>query len=151
MNFRNMLAAAIVLILGGFAFVPPAHADEWNEQTELSFNQPVELPNTILPAGKYWFILANNDSDRHIVRVFSSDWSKLYATLNAIPVIRREPTNHTEVKFAERRHDQPEALLDWYYPGRFTGNEFVYSHQLERRFRHDPKQEVVAHALTPRS
>lgn len=151
MSIRGVLAVAIIALFAGIMLVPSAKADEWNEKTELSFNQPVQLPNVVLPAGKYWFVLASNNSDRHVVQVFSSNWSKIYASLITVPIIRRNTTSHTEVKFAERTHNRPEALLAWYYPGRNTGQEFLYSHGQERRFQRDPKQVVVAPSLTPRS
>jgi hypothetical protein len=151
MNIRNMLAAAIIALFAGMAWVPSARADEWNQMTELSFSQPVQLPNTVLPAGKYWFVLANTDSNRHVVQVFSSNWSRVYASLITVPTIRKNASSRTEVKFAERPHERPEALLAWYYPGRFTGQEFLYPHRQERRFQRDPKQVVVTPSLTPRS
>lgn len=127
-----------------------ARADEWNQQTKLSFSQPVEIPGRVLPAGTYWFVLANSQFDRNLVEIFSSDWSEKYATLQTIPEYRAESTGNTEVEFAERPHNQPEALLSWYYPGRLTGHEFLYSSQNEKAFARDIKEDVAAPVLTIR-
>jgi hypothetical protein len=44
------------------------------------------------------------------------------------------------------------ALLKWYYPGRLTGHEFVYSARHEREFARDVKQDVLVEpdAFMPR-
>ena len=79
--------------------------------TKLTFNQPVEIPGSGLPAGTYWFVLQASSSNRDIVQIFSPDWSKIYATLITVASYRQQTTNYTEIKFAERPHNQPEALL----------------------------------------
>jgi hypothetical protein len=123
---------------------------DWNQKTELSFSQAVEIPGRILPAGRYWFVLDNSPADRNVVQVFSGDWSKEWAILLTIPTYRSQSTDITEVKFAERAHDKPEALLTWYYPGRLTGHEFLYASRHEQEFARDIKQDVEARTLKAR-
>lgn len=130
------------LILACATLIPNAKADEWNEKTQLTFTAPVEIPGSVLPAGTYWFMLANDASNRDIVRVYNADESHLYATFIAIPTYRMQPAGDTEIKFAERPHDKPEAILKWYYPGQSVGQEFVYSRRHEREFTHDNKRDV---------
>lgn len=144
MKIRNVLSGVCGIVLAFSAFLPVARADVWNQQTELSFSQPVEIPGRVLPAGRYWFVLLNSPSDRNVVQIFSSDWSKEYATLETVSQIRTQSTDKTEVQFAERRHDKPVALLSWYYPGELTGHEFLYSPRHERQFAREVKEEIVA-------
>jgi hypothetical protein len=151
MSPRGALALFFGVALAFMLFQPVARADEWNEMTKLKFNQPVELPHVVLPAGSYWFILANSPSDRNIVEVFIDNWKHEYATLLTTPTYRAHSADHTVLKFAERRHDQPEALLKWYSPGRLAGQQFIYSARNERKFTRDPKQTVNAHSFTSRS
>ncbi len=151
MNVRSVSAIIFCFILACAVFLPSAQASEWNQQTKLYFNEPVEVPGGVLPAGTYWFVLQNNQSDRNIVQVFSSDWSKLEATLMTVPTERRQTTSDIQVELAERPHDKPEALLKWYYPGRLTGHEFFYSARHEREFSRDRKRDVSAEPLTLRS
>ncbi len=147
MSIHKLFAVVSGLILTLAMFLPAARADDWNQMTKLKFNQPVEVPGEVLPAGTYWFVLENLSSDRNVVQIFSSNWSREYATLITVPTDRREPTSRTEVKFAERRHDQPGAILKWYYPGRLTGHEFIYPKKEERLLAHDPKIELKARPL----
>ena len=147
MTLRRFLAFVFSFILAGMVLLPQARADEWNQMTKLKFNEPVEIPGVVLPAGAYWFVLQDNQTDRQIVQVFSNDRSKLYATLLTEPAQRLEPKMRTEIKFAERVDSQPEALLDWYYPGRLVGHEFVYPKKEERELTRDAKQDVLARPM----
>ena len=146
MRMQTVLVGFCSVVLALAAFLPRARADEWNQLTKLSFSQPVEIPGRVLPAGTYWFKLAD-DSNRNIVEIFSSNWSKDYATLVTVPEYRAQSTDHTEVQFAERPHDKPEALLTWYYPGLLTGHEFLYSNKQENRFARDVKEDAMARPL----
>ena len=48
----------------------------------------------------------------------------------------------------EGRPGKPDALLKWFYPGRETGNEFVYSKQEEKSLAQDTQQTIVANQHT---
>lgn len=152
MSIRNLLAMFFGIVLAVLAFGPAARADEWNEQTRLTFNQPVQIPgHEVLPAGSYWFILANSPSDRNIVQIFSNNWKHEYATLLTQPTMRPHASDHTVIEFAERPHKQPQALLKWFYPGRLTGQQFLYSAKREHEFSHDLKDDVRVNAFATRS
>jgi len=151
MSLRNVFAVFFGFALALLLFAPVAKADEWNQMTKLRFSQPVQIPGEVLPAGTYWFVLANGSTDRNVVEIFNKNRTKEFATLSTVPTIRSHSTNYTQIKFAERPHDQPEALLKWYYPGRLTGHEFLYSARNERAFSHDIQQNSLARPLTTRS
>jgi hypothetical protein len=57
----------------------------------------------------------------------------LIATLWTIDKERPSGTNNSQVTVAEMSKTQPVALVNWFYPDRLTGHEFVYSEQMERR------------------
>ena len=121
-----------------------ARASEWDQATEVIFSNAVEVPGTVLQPGTYWFVLANSDSDRDMVQIFSADRTRLYATLNTVPKERREITTETAFTFAERRADKPEAILTWFYPGNTTGHEFLYSRNEEKELATDTHDTVVS-------
>jgi hypothetical protein len=147
MSLSRSLAIVVCLILACMAFLPAARADEWNQATKLKFSEPVEIPGSVLPAGTYWFVLLGDQSDRNIAQIFSSDRSTLYATVFTASAERMQSTDRTEIKFAERPHSRPEALLKWYYPGLLTGHGFLYPKKEERGLRLDAKQDVVAQPM----
>ena len=141
MTASKSLAIMFVLALGTLAFVPAAYAGQWSERTELKFSAPVEVPGVVLQPGTYWFVLSSDQSDRNIVQIFDAKQNKLYATLMTVPSLRRHTTSKTEMVVV-KRHNSPDALWKWYYPGRRTGHEFVYAKHEETHLRRDPKQVV---------
>jgi hypothetical protein len=148
-NMNNkMIRIVVAVIVAGAAFLPMTRADEYNQQTKLTFNQPVEIPGRVLPAGTYWFVLMDDTSNRGVVRVFSSDWKTLYATESTVNAERQEPAEGTVLKFAERGSAGIQALLTWFYPGETIGHEFLYSRQVENELAQDKQQTVL---VQPRS
>ncbi|HKN61246.1 MAG TPA: hypothetical protein VJW93_08720 [Candidatus Acidoferrales bacterium] len=125
---KTVLVVAALSILGAMS-LSSVRADEWNKKTVMTFNQPIEIPGQVLPAGTYTFKLAESRSDRHIVQIFNADGTHIFATVLAINNYRLQPTGETVVKFAERSGDNPEALKAWFYPGDSFGQEFVYPKQ----------------------
>ena len=111
---------------------------EWNEMTKIQLNEPIEIPGMVSPAGAYWFVLLDSQSEQQ------TDRSKIYATALTVATQRTQPTNWTEIKLAERLHSQPEAVLDWYYPGLLIGHELLYPTNEEKELMGDAKEDVVA-------
>ena len=115
-----------MIVLAGCAMFPLAGATEWNKGNTVSFSAPVAIPGQVLPPGRYVFKLADPQSDRPIVQIFTEDQSKLVATIEAIPAYRLEPTGDTLITFEERQSGGAEAVKRWFYPGDLTGVAFVY-------------------------
>jgi hypothetical protein len=143
MNTYKVVAIIFCCVLSCAVFLPAARADQWDQRTRMTFSRPIEIPGSVLPAGTYWFVLLSSDSDRDVVQVFSEDWSHLYATLQTIPVDRQQTKGETEIRLAERPYGQPEALLEWYYPGLLAGHEFLYSGQQNRQLARAIQQDVM--------
>jgi hypothetical protein len=122
---RLILTMASIGLLG-VALAPNAPADEWNKLTVLTVNQPIQVPNKVLPPGKYIIKLLNSQSDRHIVEIYNANQSKILDTVMAIPNYRLQPTGKTAFTFWETPPGQPRALRAWFYPGDNFGQEFAY-------------------------
>jgi hypothetical protein len=122
---RFVVAMASVGMLG-VALSSSARADEWNKKTVMTVNEPIQVPNKVLPAGTYVIKLLDSQSDRHIVQIFNADETKLQTTILAIPNYRIQPTGKTVFSFWETPPGQPKALRAWFYPGDNFGQEFAY-------------------------
>ena len=122
------ISFGVVLAFAFVVFAPAARASEWDQATQLTFNQSVEVPgNVVLRAGTYWFVLTDNAiTVPDIVQIFNVDRTQVLATIKTIPTLRPEATGHSEFTFAEQSEKQPIALISWYYPGLLEGHEFVY-------------------------
>ncbi len=127
----GVLCAAVIAA----AFSPSVKADDWNQKTVITFNQPVETPGVhmkgwaVLPAGTYVFKLLGSPSDRHIVQIFNQDETVVYATVLAVPNYRLKATSKTVLTFRETPPGEPDVLRAWFYPGKNFGEEFVYPKQ----------------------
>jgi hypothetical protein len=122
---RFVVAMASVGMLG-VALSSSARADEWNKKTVMTVNEPIQVPNKVLPAGTYVIKLLSSPSDRHIVQIFNADETQLQTTILAIPNYRIQPTGKTVFSFWETPPGQPKALRAWFYPGDNFGQEFAY-------------------------
>ncbi len=119
-----LILLALSLVVG--SVTPRVWAGAGSKKTIMTFDQAIQIPGHVLPAGTYTFKLLNSQSDRHIVQVWNANGTKLIATVLAIQNSRLQPTGTTVVKFSETSGDQPEALKAWFYPGDNFGQEFVY-------------------------
>jgi hypothetical protein len=131
MNMNIKLNAALLggLFAASSFLSQPAKADEWNKKTEFQFSAPVQIPGKTLSAGKYVFELADSESDRNLVQVFSEDADgngHLITTLQAVPDYTTKTPDKPTLHFEERSSGTPEAIRSWFYPGENTGWEFVY-------------------------
>jgi hypothetical protein len=144
MKINKGYIAVGLIIAFTLIFELAAHADEFDQSTTITFNQPMQIPGQVLPAGTYLFKLASRDSDLNTVQVFNADRTVLYATLQTIATDRREPTGDVVVALAEPGAGEPDALLKWFYPGLETGHEFVYPRQKEKELAQDKQQTIVA-------
>jgi hypothetical protein len=127
MQVLRGVAVALCTLLLCAMLIPGARADQWDKKTVVTFNDTVQIPGQILPAGTYIFKMTNSIANRHIVQIWNEDENQLLATVLTIPNIRYERPNETVFEFDERPVDEPMAVKVWFYPGNSTGEEFVYS------------------------
>ena len=124
-NCKSFLTLGSLLAL--VILLPSARAAQHDQATKLTFSRQVQIPGRVLPAGTYWFVLADSLGSRNTVEIFNSDRSMLYATVLTINAERSDPTDNTAITFADRGPMQPQTMVTWFYPGFTSGHEFVYS------------------------
>jgi hypothetical protein len=136
----------IIGLLVAFAafFELTAHADELDQSTILTFSRPIQVPGQVLPAGTYLFTLTSSDADRNLVQIYNSGHTHLYGMFLTIPTERRNSTDDPAITFAVQGSGNPDALLKWFYPGRLTGHEFVYSSRQEKELARETQETVLA-------
>ena len=148
---QRLKVASLIWLAAASALMPSAaKADQWDKLTTMTFNEPVEIPGSVLSAGTYVFKLLDTNSDRTVVQVFTQDQKQLIATIMAVPAYRLEPTGETAISLEERPSGSPEALHSWFYPGDNYGVEFVYP-KTEKQFadRSEPATPAAAPLLEP--
>jgi hypothetical protein len=130
LKVRTIVMIAMSLVMSSL-MAGKARADEENQAIKVHFSQPVQIPGQVLPAGSYWFELANTH-DRGTVQILSEDRLKSYGFLLTINRERPGSESGTAFTIAERGASEPAAVIAWFYPGRTTGHEFVYPKQVEK-------------------
>ena len=144
MSTRKLLVMFLGGVLAFVTFIPVAKASESNQLTKVTFDRAVEIPGKVLPAGTYWFVLVDSDTNRSLVRIFSEDWKTLYATQSTIDAERMEPADDTIFEVADRGSSEPNALVKWFYPGETSGHEFMYSKKVQKELAQDKQHTVIA-------
>jgi hypothetical protein len=134
--------AAISFWLAFLIAVPPVRADESNQATLFTFNQPVQIPGHVLPAGTYLFEIVNN-FNHEIVRISNADRTNVIALIQARPAVQKGFTGKAAIVLAERGMSQPAAIVAWSYQGRVEGHQFLYPKQLQEEVAKDKQNTFV--------
>jgi hypothetical protein len=96
----------IALSLGMSAMLAgKARADESNQAVEVKFSQSIQIPGQVLPAGTYWFVLADT-VDRQTVQILSEDRSKSFGFLPTINRVRR-PVAASHLRLPSEAYPSP--------------------------------------------
>ncbi len=104
-------------------------SDEHDKKTDVTISDPVRVPGgVVLQPGTYMFILANTSDSRNIVEIKSDDGKQLYAMIFATRAARVKRTDKTVLTFYEMPQGEPMALRQWFWPGDYDGQEFLYPH-----------------------
>jgi hypothetical protein len=149
---KSIRKAALACVASAMLVLPLNAAAQGpvNQDTFFTFSQSVELPGTTLPAGTYFFQLADSPSNRHIVKVMSQDRTQLHATLLAIPYYSTDrPSDEPQVRFMETPAQAgngaagTNAIKLWFYPGNSTGHEFIYPREQAMRIASRTGQSVL--------
>ena len=149
---KSIRKAALACVAATMLALPLTAAAQGpvNQDTFFTFSQAVELPGTTLPAGTYFFQLADSPSNRHIVKVMSQDRKQMHATLLAIPFYSTDrPSDEPQVRFMETPAQAASgaagtnAIKIWFYPGTATGHEFIYPREQAMRIASRTGQSVL--------
>ena len=110
-----------------FAAVTGVFADDHDKKTDVTIEQPVEVPGgVVLQPGTYMFKLMDATANRHVVQISSEDGKKTFAIVMTAAARRVERSDKTILTFYEMPSGSPEALRKWFWPGDLDGQEFLY-------------------------
>jgi hypothetical protein len=116
---RSATAWTYALVLS-VAALGVAHAKPVSRQTNVTFSTPVGLPDQVVKAGSYRFLLISPD----VVQV-TTDGGGLIGTYMAISADRSNPAA-AEVVLQERAGRSEKAVIEWFFEGDSLGVSLVY-------------------------
>jgi hypothetical protein len=108
---------------------PVASANISNKETIMTFNTSVDVPGHVLLPGTYVFKLYSttpDQPDRNLVQIRSRDSGRLVAVVRTAPVYHASSYDHTKLTFERLNSQSPEAIKDWFFPGDYVGQQFLY-------------------------
>ena len=118
-NLLVWFAAAMLVLMAPHTF----SAQGLSTGTTASFDQPVEIPGHVLPAGTYTFV----EKGSAIVQVWDKDQTKLYATLITNAAVQSKfEEERQEFAFEKPESDKPVELKAWFHGSGLIGHEFIY-------------------------
>ena len=124
-GFRIHLFALSLFALAAVVLFSPhsASAQGLVVGTLANFDQPVEIPGHVLPAGTYAFV----EKGSTIVQIWDKDQTKLLATLitNAAEQSRFSEERQ-EFEFEKAAPDAPKELKAWFRDSGSLGHQFIY-------------------------
>lgn len=135
MKSYKIAAFALALSTATLMTASNAKADELNRETRLTFDQPVEVPGHVLPAGSYVFRLLDADHNSNIVEIREAGSFRLVTTVATVEDELSNPAKaHQYVSFVKTGNNSPQAIAEWYYPGSSVGLQFMYPKQERASF-----------------
>ena len=129
MQRKGVVLLTITAILLVLSLSSRAKADDWDKKTIVTFDQDVEIPGQVLPAGTYVFKSFRSNSDRFIVQVWDGSESQLLATLMTIGDSYPNPRGKAYFVLDTSATDEgyPPAVVSWFFAGTDEGRDFIYS------------------------
>ena len=129
MQKKGIVLLTITAILLVLSLSSRAKADDWDKKTIVTFDQDVEIPGQVLPAGTYVFKLFRSNSDRFIVQVWDGSESQLLATPMTIEDSYPNPRGKAYFVLDTSATDEgyPPAVVSWFFAGTDEGRDFIYS------------------------
>lgn len=125
----SIVALALAGALTALSLCPATKADEWDKKTIVTFDQDVEIPGQVLPAGTYVFKLFRSSSNRNIVQIWTHHESQLVSTLITVGNSYPNPSGEAYFVLDMRGTDEgyPPVVTSWFFGGGDEGRDFIYS------------------------
>lgn len=124
-----IIPLALTAILMALSLSPITKADDWDKKTVVTFDQDVEIPGQVLPAGTYVFKLLRSSSNRFIVQVWAQDESELLSTLMTVGDSHPNPSGvpYFVLDMSGTEEGYPPAVVSWFFGSGDDGRDFIYS------------------------
>ncbi len=122
MKSIRVLTVVSLGLVAGF-FTNPLKADDFNKETIVKIDNPMQVGNVVLAPGKYDFQLAQTQTAQHVVYIRDADY-RLVATVFGNAAYRPVPHGKSAWTFYPSQPGQVAALKTWYFAGENDGIQF---------------------------
>ena len=124
---KTLLPVLVAAVFFALSFTPLAVADNWDKKTIVTFDQDVEIPGQVLPAGTYVFKLLRSNADRSVVQVWTAHERQLVATLITAGDSHPNPSGDPYFVLDMTGTDEgyPPVVVSWFFAGGNDGRDFM--------------------------
>lgn len=122
MKSIRVLTVVSLGLLAGF-FTNPLKADDFNKETVVKIDNPMQVGNVVLSPGKYDFQLAQTQTSMNVVYIRDASYH-LVATVFGNAAYRPLPHGKSGWTFYPSAPGQVTALKAWYFAGENDGIQF---------------------------
>ncbi len=121
-SIRVLTVVSLGLLTGLLA--NPLKADDFNKETIVKINHPMQVGNVVLSPGRYDFQVVRTQTAENVVCIREAGDYHLVATVFGRPAYRAYPHNKSGWTFYRSRPGQVAALKTWYFAGENDGIQF---------------------------
>ena len=116
-----------IVVLGVLATSTTGAIANSRRTTYFTFSRSVQMPGVVLPAGTYIFEVANDTGAGDVVRVLSSDRSRVHLMKFTRFVYRPMSSDlKATISLGESPAGTPPPVKAWYPQDETRGREFIY-------------------------
>jgi hypothetical protein len=123
MKSIRVLTVVSLGLLAGF-LSNPLKADDFNKETIVKIDNPMQVANVVLAPGKYDFQLAQTQTPQPVVYIRDANDYHLVATVFGNAAYRPVPHGKAGWTFYPSQPGQVAALKTWYFAGENDGIQF---------------------------
>ncbi len=121
-SIRVLTVVSLGLLTGFLA--NPLKADDFNKETIVTIDNPMQVGNVVLAPGKYDFQLAQTQTAQNVVYIREASNYHLVATVFGDSAFRLYPHGKSGWVFYPSQPGQVAALKIWYFAGENNGIQF---------------------------
>ena len=121
-SIRVLTVVSLGLLTGFLA--NPLKADDFNRETIVKINHPMQVGNVVLAPGRYDFQLVRTQTAENVVCIREAGNYHLVATVSGSPAYRAYPHDKSGWVLYPSRPGQVAALKTWYFDGESFGIRF---------------------------
>jgi len=127
MNQFKITTAMLGLLSACLA--PSVRADDFNKETHLTTNQPLQIQDVLLAPGQHTLRLALPDANETVVSIYNADGTRLEGIVMGWPAYRTDAGDKKLITVSQPHGSQPSSLKYWFFVGDNFGVEFPVKDQ----------------------
>lgn len=116
-------AAAATFGLLSISLAPCMRADDFNKETVMTINRPLQVQDVVLAPGQHVFKLTQPNTDHTIVSIYNANQTQLEGVIMGMPAYRLD-IDDKMFSVSQPVGNQPAMLHTWYFAGNNSGIEF---------------------------